>query len=136
MPMEVQADILTPLPVSPTISHHDRGLATWTVIGRLRPGVTRAQAFANLTALFAASKADAPEIFHGDVAVMIEPLQQRMAGNAHTLLLVLAGAVGCLLMIACSNVANLLLARWTRGRASWPCAPPLARAVAGWCGSF
>ncbi len=112
MPMEVQADILTPLPVLPTISHHDRGLATWTVIGRLRPGVTRAQAFANLTALFAASKADAPEIFHGDVAVMIEPLQQRMAGNAHTLLLVLAGAVGCLLTIACSNVANLLLARW------------------------
>jgi predicted permease len=114
MPLEVQTDILTPLPISPSsISHHDRGLATWTVIGRLRPGVTEEQAFANLKSLFAASKADAPEIFRDDVSVMMEPLQRRMAGNARTLLLVLAGAVGCLLMIACANVANLLLARWS-----------------------
>ena len=112
MPMELQTDILAPLPIPPTISHHDRGLATWTVIGRLQPGVTEAEAFANLKLLFAASKADAPEIFRDDVSVMIEPLQRRMAGNARTLLLVLAGAVGCLLMIACANVANLLLARW------------------------
>jgi predicted lysophospholipase L1 biosynthesis ABC-type transport system permease subunit len=48
---------------------------------------------------------------------MIEPLKQRMAGNARTLIVVLAGAVACLLMIACANVANLLLARWsTRSR--------------------
>jgi putative ABC transport system permease protein len=113
MPMEVTTDILTPLPVSPTASHHDRSMATWTVIGRLRPGVTQAQALANLKTLFAASKADAPEIFRDDVSVMMEPLQQRMAGNARTLILVLAGAVGCLLMIACANVANLLLARWS-----------------------
>jgi predicted permease len=113
MPLEVQTDVLTPLPISPTINHHDRGLATWTVIGRLRPGVTQAQALANLKLLFATSKADAPEIFRDDVSVMIEPLQQRMAGNARTLLLVLAGAVGCLLMITCANVANLLLARWS-----------------------
>src|SRR5437773_1224698 len=113
MPMEVPTDILTPLPVSPTLSHHGRDMATWTVIGRLRPGVTQAQALANLKMLFAASKADAPEIFRNDVSVMIEPLQQRMAGNAHTLVLVLASAVGCLLMIACANVANLLLARWS-----------------------
>jgi predicted permease len=113
MPMEVPTDILTPLPVSPTLSHHGRDMATWTVIGRLRPGATQAQALANVKMLFAASKADAPEIFRSDVSVMIEPLQQRMAGNAHTLVLVLAGAVGCLLMIACANVANLLLARWS-----------------------
>ena len=113
MPMEVPTDILTPLPVSPTASHHDRGMATWTVIGRLRQGVTQAQALANLKMLFAASKADAPEIFRSDVSVMMEPLQRRMAGNARALVLVLAGAVGCLLLIACANVANLLLARWS-----------------------
>jgi predicted permease len=113
MPMEVPTDILTPLPVSPTASHHDRGMATWTVIGRLRPGVTQAQALANIKTMFAASKADAPEIFRNDVSVMMEPLQQRMAGNSRALVLVLAGAVGCLLLIACANVANLLLARWS-----------------------
>jgi putative ABC transport system permease protein len=113
MPMEVPAEILTTLPISPDISHHDRGLATWTVIGRLQPGVTQAQAFAKLKQLFAASKADAPEIFRDDVSVMVEPLRKRMAGNARTLLLVLAGAVGCLLLIACANVANLLLAQWS-----------------------
>jgi putative ABC transport system permease protein len=113
MPMEVPTDILTPLPVSPTANHHDRSMSTWTVIGRLRPGVTQAQALANLKMLFAASKADAPEIFRNDVSVMLEPLRHRMAGNAGTLVLVLAGAVGCLLLIACANVANLLLARWS-----------------------
>ena len=113
MPMNVQPDILTPLPIAGTPGHHDRDIATWTVIGRLRPGVTQAQALANLRALFAASKADAPEIFRNDVTVTMEPLQQRMAGNARTLLLTLAGAVACLLLIACANVANLLLARWS-----------------------
>jgi predicted permease len=113
MPMEVPTDILTPLPVPPTAIHHNPPLATWTVIARLKPGVSQAQALANLQTLFAASKADAPEIFRNDTSVIIEPLQQRMAGNARTLILVLSGAVACLLMIACANVANLLLARWS-----------------------
>jgi predicted permease len=113
LPFEVPTDILTTLPISPTASHHDRGLAIWTVIGRLRPGVTQAQALARVKTLFAASKADAPEIFRDDVSLMVEPLQYRMAGNASTLVLVLVGAVGCLLLIACANVANLLLARWS-----------------------
>jgi predicted permease len=113
MPMEMRADVLTTLPITPVLSHHDRGLATWTVIGRLKPGVTQAQGLANLETLFAASQADAPQIFRNDTSVMIEPLQQRMTGNARTLVLVLAGAVGCLLLIACANVANLLLARWS-----------------------
>ena len=113
MPMEVPTDILTPLPVSPTASHHDREHGDVDGDRAIEAGVTQAQALANLKTLFAASKADAPEIFRTIVSVMIEPLQERMAGNARTLVLVLAGAVGCLLLIACANVANLLLARWS-----------------------
>lgn len=113
MPMEVRSDILTTLPIPAAVGHRDKDLAVWTVIGRLRPGVSQAQAFAGLQRLFAASKADAPDIFRDDASVLMEPLQRRMAGNAHTLLLVLAGAVACLLLIACANVANLLLARWS-----------------------
>ena len=113
MPLGVPADILITLPVSPTARHFDKEMATWTVFAHLKPGVSIAQAKANLDALFAVSKADAPRMFQGDTWVMIEPLQQRMAGNAKTLMIVLAGAVCCLLLIACANVANLLLARWS-----------------------
>jgi putative ABC transport system permease protein len=113
MPMPVPTDILTTLPVSPTATHFDREMAAWTVFARLKRGVTAAQAFANLETLFAASKADAPKMFKNDTFPMIQPLQERMAGNAKTLVMVLAGAVGCLLLIACANVANLLLARWS-----------------------
>jgi predicted permease len=113
MPMDVPTDILATLPVEPTASHHDRSMSTWTVFARLKHGVTRAQALANLETLFAVSKAEAPRMFRDDTSVMIQPLQERAAGNARTVVLVLVGAVGCLLMIACANVANLLLARWS-----------------------
>ncbi|HYW44838.1 MAG TPA: ABC transporter permease [Bryobacteraceae bacterium] len=112
-PMDVQVDVLTTLPVSPTASHHDRTMMTWATFGRLKPGVTVAQARANLETLFAASKADAPLFFRADNSLVVEPLQQHRVGNARMLLAVLLGAVGCLLLIACANVANLLLARWS-----------------------
>jgi putative ABC transport system permease protein len=111
-PVDFKVDLLTTLPVSPTAGHRDRSMSTWAVFGRLKPGVTTAQARADLDRLYAASKADFPQLFHDDKLVL-QPLQEHRAGNARTLLLILMGAAACLLAIACANVANLLLARWS-----------------------
>jgi predicted permease len=111
-PVDIKVDLLTTLPVSPTASHRDRSMSTWAVFGRLKPGVTLAQARADLERLYAVSKADFPQLFHDDKLVL-EPLQEHRAGNVRTLLEILMGAAACLLAIACANVANLLLARWS-----------------------
>jgi putative ABC transport system permease protein len=111
-PVDIKVDLLTTLPVSPTASHRDRSMSTWAVFGRLKPGVTLAQARADLERLYAVSKADFPQLFHDDKLVL-EPLQEHRAGNVRTLIEILMGAAACLLAIACANVANLLLARWS-----------------------
>jgi putative ABC transport system permease protein len=112
-PIDVRIDLLTTLPVSPTASHRDRSMSTWAVFGRLKRGVTPAQARADLAILFAASKADAPQMLRADNSVVLRPLREHRAGNVRTLLFILMGAAGCLLAIACANVANLLLAQWS-----------------------
>jgi putative ABC transport system permease protein len=111
-PVDVKIDLLTTLPVSPAASHRDRSMSTWAVFGRLRPGVTQAQAQADVARLFAASKADFPQMFRESRPV-VQPLRERRMGDVRTLLFILMGAAGCLLAIACANVANLLLARWS-----------------------
>ncbi len=115
-PADAKIDLLIPLPVNPAASHHDRAMSTWAVIGRMRPGVTIAQARANLRQLLDATSADLPDLFRGRPLV-VKPLQEHRAGEARTLVLILIAAAACLLAIACANVANLLLARWAaRGR--------------------
>jgi predicted permease len=112
-PMDVNVDIMTTLPVSPTASHHDILMMTWAVYGRLKDGVTITQARSDLQRLFAISKSDVPLMFRSDTKLVVEPLQQYRAGNAKLLVSVLIGAVSCLLLIACVNVSNLLLGRWS-----------------------
>ena len=52
-------------------------------------------------------------MFRSDTALVVQPLQQHRIGNANALLSILIAAVSCLLLIACFNVSNLLLARWS-----------------------
>jgi len=82
------------------------------IIARVRPGVSVAHARARLDALAAASEAAYPEFYaEGGYRIRTMLLREHMVGGVRRPLLVLLGAVGLLLAIACVNVAALLLAR-------------------------
>ena len=87
-----------------------RGLRTLNVIARLKPGVTPAQAGAGMQTV-ARRIAQAFPDSNAGYGVLLIPLSQQIVGNIGPTLWTLMGAVVFILLIACVNVANLLLAR-------------------------
>ena len=79
-------------------------------IGRLKPGISVEQARADTALIARALSDDYPDIDKG-IGIKIVPLKDAVVGNVRLSLLVLQGAVALVLLIACVNVANLLLSR-------------------------
>jgi len=111
---ERTVDFWTPVPVdSPVMrsSSPDARRATWyTVIGRLKPGVTEAQARDDLARVQAQLGNEYPQT-DSRLAVKIDSLKRLIVGDTQRSLWILFGSVSLLLLIACTNIAALLLAR-------------------------
>ena len=81
----------------------------WAAIGRLKPGISWTQARASF--LSDANQLDPPRKAHADRIRLLMPLQDQLAGHVKNASLLLMGVVILTLLIACANLANLMLAR-------------------------
>ncbi len=107
-PFTADVEIWRPLPFRP--GDDDRGSYFLRAVGRLRPGVSLDLARSDLTRVGRELSGEHPE-YYRDVAVSVVPLHEIVVGPTRPALLALMGSVGFVLLIACANVANLLLAR-------------------------
>jgi putative ABC transport system permease protein len=105
-------DLWLPLALDPAHDYRATAGRYLTTVARLRPGVTLAAAQVDVRTIAARLEAAHPG-FNGGWTVNVAPLTQEVTGPLRRPLLVLAGVVGLVLLIACANVANLQLAQAT-----------------------
>jgi putative ABC transport system permease protein len=102
-------DIWTPLNMTPK-ALGTKGAHQWRAIGRLKPGVTLAQAQGDLGIIAKALAKQNPDS-NDKVDAVVVSLKEELTSSSRSSLLILLGAVALVLLVACANVANLLLAR-------------------------
>ncbi len=105
------AELVSPLSLEADPRRARRASGFLRVLGRLRPGVGMAEARAELDPIVARLRAAYPDTNAGKQGVHLEPLAELVVGDSRRTLLVLQAAVALVLLIACTNLANLLLAR-------------------------
>ena len=92
-----------------------RNLHWMNVVGRLKPGVSLKQAAAEMKTISGRLAAAYP-LANGDMTTRLQPLRDAIVGQIRPVLLLLFGAAGCVLLIACANIANVQLSK-AAGRA-------------------
>ncbi len=102
------SDVFIPLQPDPNSTNQGHYLS---IAGRLKPGVSATAAQAQMKVLAAQFRRAHPKTMDGDEGVAVVPAQEAAVGDIKPALLILLGAVGFVLLIACANVANLLLVR-------------------------
>jgi predicted permease len=102
-------DIWLPFPVEAP-ENMARDSRYWTTVGRLKPGVTLATAQAEAATIAETLSREYPSMNKG-WGMALRPLLEQRVGNLRSSLLLLVGAVGLVLLVACVNLANLMLAR-------------------------
>lgn len=110
--LAADAEIMIPFPQGPNAAQV-RNREDYNIVGKLKPGVTAGQVQQQMDTLTARLRRDFPDFYppNGGLTFSVVPLQEQVVGGVRRSLALLIGAVACVLLIACANVANLLLSR-------------------------